>query len=356
MVRQARGTLVEQEKESSKEKSYRLLVLSHDEAEDPNMTGVLIRDKGTKLGIKTMLAEFIGCYTVIEKGQRMMYSFPVDKDGNVPEPDPKETIKYAPPFAISPEDTIIMIRGLGTPGVSGNRSWFNMTRLFEHEGYFVVNSTECHDICSDKWMNQIVFEREKFKTPKTVLVAHKEGSSEAFENLKTQFPIILKTSTGSRGIGVIFVESGKSLQAITQLLYRENEFIDILLQEYIPTKYDVRVIICSGKIIGVMKRPIAAGDFRSNVSQGSEPVPHKLTELEKSESLRAAEVVRGEVVGVDFIPAKDREKESPYFIEVNSTPGLIGIEKALEAGGFSITEEILKRFMDRDLWKSQPGL
>ena len=356
MVRQARGTLVEQEKESPKEKPYRLLVLSHDDAEDPNKTGVLIRDKGTKLGLKTMLAEFIGCYTVVEKGQRMVYSFPVDKEGNVPDPDPKETIKYAPPFAINPENTIIMIRGLGTPGISGNRSWFDMARLFEHEGFFVVNSTECHDICFDKWMNQIIFKREKFRTPKTALVAHQEGSLDAFDRLKTQYPIILKTSTGSRGVGVIFVESAKTLQAITQLLYRENTFIDIILQEYILTDYDVRVIVCSGKIIGVMKRPIAKGDFRSNVSQGSEPVPHELTELEKSESLRAAKVVRGVVVGVDFIPAKNREKESPYFIEVNSTPGLIGIEKALDGGGFSITEEILKRFMDRDLWKSQPGL
>ena len=99
----------------------------------------------------------------------------------------------------------------------------------------------------------------------------------------------------------------------------------------------------------LMKRPIVKGDFRSNVSQGSDPVPHKLTELEKEESLAAARAVGGIVVGVDFIPAKNREKDRPYFIEVNSTPGLIGIEEALKSEG-SIVEKILKKLHDRGLW------
>jgi glutathione synthase/RimK-type ligase-like ATP-grasp enzyme len=98
-----------------------------------------------------------------------------------------------------------------------------------------------------------------------------------------------------------------------------------------------------------MKRPIAKGDFRSNVSQGSDPVPHKLTGLEKEESLAAAKAVGGIVVGVDFIPAKNREKDKPYFIEVNSTPGLIGIEECLKSEG-SVTKKILTKLQDRSLW------
>jgi len=122
-------------------------------------------------------------------------------------------------------------------------------------------------------------------------------------------------------------------------LHRENEYIDILLQEQIETSYDVRGIICNGEVIASIKRPMVKGDFRSNISQGSEALNFDLTELEASESIRAAKVVEGTFVGVDFIPAKDREKESPYFIEVNSTPGLIGIEKV----GFSVTERVLEK-------------
>ena len=88
--------------------------------------------------------------------------------------------------------------------------------------------------------------------------------------------------------------------------------------------------------------------------------------MEKFESIRAAAAVDGDVVGVDFIPAKDREKDKPYFIEVNSTPGLMGIESTFsgstipkdlykdalkkEKGKFSITSEILKTYMNRDNW------
>ena len=119
-----------------------------------------------------------------------------------------------------------------------------------------------------------------------------------------------------------------------------------MLQEQIKTDYDVRVIVVNGEVMGAMKRPIIEGDFRSNVSQGSEPEIHQLTEVEKQESIKAAESVDGDIVGVDFIPAKNREKEFPYFIEVNSTPGLIGIEKTIKG----ITSEVLKMYMNRDNW------
>ena len=106
----------------------------------------------------------------------------------------------------------------------------------------------------------------------------------------------------------------------------------------------------AGEVVGAMKRPIVKGDFRSNVSQGSEPEIHELTELEKSESLRAAKAVGGDVVGVDFIPAKNREKDKPFFIEVNSNPGLKGIEGVFSKK-FSMTKKILTTYMNRDNWR-----
>ena len=337
--------------EAKVEEPYRLVILSHDDADDPNKTGDLIREKAKALGIKVLLAEFIGAFVSEENDKLYMNSFPVEKGGAVAEPDPKKDIVYEKPFEIDAKNTVIMIRGLGTPGVSGNRSWYAMTKDLEHRGFAVINSAECHDICSDKWMNQIIFERHKIDTPKTVRVLHSEGSEKALEELDSDFPIILKTGSGSRGVGVILVESAASCQSIVQLLYRENEFIDIILQEKLPTKYDVRVIVCGEEIIGVMKRPIIEGDFRSNVSQGSEPTTHKLTAKEAEESLRAAKAVEGVIVGVDFIPAKNREKDSPHFIEVNSTPGLIGIEEALKTEG-SIVEKILVKLQNREVWNN----
>ena len=216
-------------------------------------------------------------------------------------------------------------------------------------------------------MNNLIFKRENFNTPKTIRVNHPEGARWAMDELGTAYPIILKTAAGSRGIGVMWIESEKALHGLVQLLYREDQYIDIILQEYIKTDYDVRAIVCAGKILGAIKRPIVDDDYRSNVSQGSEPELHELTELEASESIRAAEAVGGLLTGVDFIPAKNREKDEPYFIEVNSTPGLMGIEatlsgaaakplgKTLKQEGTSITTEILKRFFDRKLWIGRKG-
>ena len=248
----------------------------------------------------------------------------LDKEGKVIMPSAKNRdVEYAKPFEIDPSDTLIMARGIGTSAKSGNRSWGDMCKVFEYEGYTVINSTECHNICNDKWMNNLIFKRENFNTPKTVRINHPEGAKWALEELGADFPLILKTAAGSRGIGVMWIESEKALHGLVQLLYREDEYIDILIQEYIKTDYDVRVIVCAGKILGAIKRPIVADDYRSNVSQGSEPELHELTEIEASESIRAADAVGGLLTGVDFIPAKNREKDKPYFIEVNSTPGLM---------------------------------
>ena len=349
----------------AKEEKYRLLIFSHDDPLDPNETGALIRKKASELGLDVYLAEFSGMYMESQGNNELVYSFPVNEKGQAKFPSESESVEYDKPFKINPSDTLIMARGLGSSVKTGNRSWQVAIQNLEDQGYAVINSIKCNDICNDKWYNQVIFQQNNFKTPNTVLVRHAEGAEVATEKLNNKFPMILKTSVGSRGVGVMWVESLKSLHSIIQLLHREDEFVDIILQEYIKTDFDIRVIVVAGSILGAIKRPIVQKDFRSNVSQGSEPVPIELTELESKESLRAAKVVDGTIVGVDFIPAKNREKDSPYFIEVNSTPGLMGIEAVLSKSaaksiikgtGKSITTQILKMFMDRTTWRRSPTI
>ena len=343
----------------AKDKPYKLVILSHDDPLDPNETGPMVRKKASELGIKVYLAEFTGMYMENKGKDQLLYSFPVGDDGKAELPSIKDDVEYDKPFRMNPEDTLIMARGIGSTVKSGNLSWRVSCLNLESQGYTLINSIKCHDICKNKWHNQVVFQRNDIRTPNTVLVRHAEGAGEAAERLGNKFPMILKTAVGSRGVGVIWIESLKSLHSVIQLLHREDEYVDIILQEYIKTNYDVRVIVAAGQILGAIKRPVIANDFRSNVSQGSEPESHELTEREKQESLRAAESVEGQVVGVDFISAKNRDKESPYFIEVNSTPGLMGIEAVLSKSvakplikgqNRSITKEILKLYMNRDNW------
>ena len=338
---------------------YKLLILSHDDPFDPNETGPMVRKKASELGIEVYLAEFSGMYMEDKGKDQLVYSFPVDDKGKAELPGMKDDVEYDKPFRINPTDTLIMARGIGSTVKTGNLSWRVACLNLESQGYTLINPVMCHDICNDKWYNQIVFQQNDIRTPNTVLVRHSEGAENAAKRLGNKFPMILKTAVGSRGVGVIWIESLKSLHSTIQLLHREDEFVDVILQEYIKTDYDVRVIIAAGKILGAIKRPVVGDDFRSNVSQGSKPESHELTEREAQESLRAAESVEGQVVGVDFIPTKNRDKESPYFIEVNSTPGLMGIEAVLSKSAVkplikgqdrSITKEILKMYMNRDNW------
>ena len=101
------------------------------------------------------------------------------------------------------------------------------------------------------------------------------------------------------------------------MIYKIDPFCDILLQEYIESDFDVRVVIVNREIIGAMKRNKITGDFRSNMSQGGTGDEVELTDLEKDACLRATKAVNGQWVGVDFIPAKNRDKEDPFILEVN---------------------------------------
>ena len=97
-----------------------------------------------------------------------------------------------------------------------------------------------------------------------------------------------------------------------------------------------------------MKRNVLSGDVRSNASLGAKTESIVLTEVEKQISLKVAELVEGDLVGVDLLPAKNRDTDQPYILEVNGTPGLGGIEEVTK--GKSVTQEIFKTYMNRDNW------
>ena len=151
----------------------------------------------------------------------------------------------------------------------------------------------------------------------------------------------MKTLEGSKGVGVLFVESERQIESLVQLLSHQNENIDLLIQEYIKTDGDVRVIVLGGKIIASMKREVIKGDFRSNVSQGAKAEEYSLTELEIEQSLLAAKAIDGSWTAVDFIPSKKPKIIPPYILEVNHSPGTAGIEKATSK---NVVKEVIEYF------------
>ena len=342
-----------------KDEPYKVVVLYHSgessiggipsHKEEHGTLKKLVQTSAKKVGVEIFNVDFNGMYVSEKNNKTYINSFPFDEEeGSVILPNPKSNdIKYEKHFEIDSSNTIIMPRGLGTLGFTASQYWVDTIKNLENNGFFTVPSIKCWEICSSKYMTDLICRQNGLLTPKTVPITHASDTERAFEKLDTKFPIIIKASIGTQtGIGVIIAETMRSLNAIVQTLLLYNKYLPILLQEYIKTDWDVRAVTLDGQILGAMKRNIITGDFRSNVSIGAETENIKLTDLEIEHSLKAAEVVHGKLVGVDFIPSKNREKEIPYILEVNSMPGFGGIEK-LNKG---LTAEIFKYFKNRDNW------
>ena len=205
----------------------------------------------------------------------------------------------------------------------------------------MVNSRETVDICSDKYRTYLKLQEYGLIQPKTSLISSVEHKDVAIEGLDTKYPVVMKTLSGSKGVGVLFVESERSYDSLVQLLHNQNPNVDLLVQEYIKTDKDIRVIVLGGQIIAAMERAVIEGDFRSNVSQGGKVKHYKLSDLEKEQCILAAKAVNGVWTAVDFIPSKEPKSKAPYILEVNHSPGTQGIE---EASGENIVKQILKHF------------
>ena len=318
--------------EANGEQKYKLVIIT-DEPEKAKTfhTADRLQVEAEKLGWKHYLYKLTGGYSTYEDGIFRLHNKDDEKG-----------------FVVSAADTIAVIRG----SVVRKDSWMDIVSSLEKHSVCVINSRESISICTDKYRTALRLSDYGIRQPKTVLINDPEKSAIALDKLDTQMPVIMKTLRGSKGVGVLFIESEKALDSIVQLIYKQDEDTDLLLQEYIKTDYDVRVLVLGGKVLATMKRPVIEGDFRSNVSQGSKPEKIKLTEIEIEASLLAAKAVNGLWTAVDFIPSKNREKDPPFVIEVNSSPGTEGIE---EASGQNISKEIIQFFADRKNWVKVPS-
>ena len=316
--------------EESEVKKFRLLIIT-DEPEEAKTfhTADRLREECDKLGYPNYLFKLTGGYTTYENGIRKFHNKD-DKKG----------------FEVGAM-TVAVVRG----SITRKDSWMDFVSILERANATLVNPRTTINICADKYRTSLRLADYGLTQPKTKLINDPEQSNLQVQEADIKFPLIMKTLRGSKGVGVLFVDSEKGLDSIVQLIHKQDEDADLLIQEYIKTEYDVRVHILGGKFLAAMKRPVIEGDFRSNVSQGSKPKNIKLTELEIEQCLLASKAVGGYWTAVDFIPSKNREKEPPFFLEVNSSPGTEGIE---DATGQNIAKEVIKHFANEENRYSVP--
>ena len=320
--------------EQKNDEPYRFVLIWHDDPldpDDPEKTADQIIEEGDKLGCTGFKVDIEGAYSAVDNKNNKRYVYDINGKG----------------FKVD-EDTLVFVRAPATR----RKSWSNLLTQLERENICCVNNRHCMESTSDKYRTSLILAEHELNQPKNILINHQSKALDVFDRMGVKFPVILKTLTGSLGVGVVKIESEESLNATTQLMHKLDNDMGVLLQEFIPATYDVRAHVIAGKVHGAIKRPIVKKDFRSNVSLGSVPETHTLTKLEEQEVIKAAKAVDGLWVGVDFIPAKNRDKDSPFFIEINSTPGTKGYVKATKT---NLVKDVMTTFLNRDNWlKSKP--
>ena len=214
--------------------------------------------------------------------------------------------------------TICFVRA----GVLEDETGLALLSTFENSGAFMINTRSGMLTCDNKMSAYISFERDNIPTPRTALISNEKGLLHAHEKLGGNYPVIMKTLTGTQGIGVSIVESEKSMISVAQSLWKFGAAL--LLQEFLKFDFDVRTLVIDGRILASTKRISAKKDFRSNRHREATTEPYKLSDEERTVVLQAARSVGAYMVGVDHAIVN----KQLYVLECNGSPG-IGSEFAL---------------------------
>jgi len=244
-------------------------------------------------------------------------------------------------FKIHKNNTVVVVRG----SVDNLRVGLDLLAQLENNGIFCINGRESIEICADKYRTILALEDEGISCPRTALITNEDGLKDAFQRIGSKFPCILKTLTGSKGIGVFFADSWMGMKSTLQAMWKINENTELIIQEYIEAEFDMRIHVLNGEVIAAMKRFKIENDFRSNYSLGGEIEELEVDDKQKEIAIKAAKAVGAIWAGVDVMDKKGKL----VVIEVNSSPGTEGIEKAT---GKKVTETVLNYVIDKSHWKN----
>ena len=200
-----------------------------------------------------------------------------------------------------------------------------VVRQFEQMDVYSVNSSIGISNSRDKLRSLQILSRHKIGMPRTTFVRDKKDVLPAIERVGGA-PIIIKLLEGTQGIGVLLAESVKSAEAIIEMLQSQKQ--NILIQKFVAESKgrDIRAFVVGDQVVGAMRRVAQGQEFRSNVHRGGAAEAVTLDETYCETAIRSAQIMGLRVAGVDMLEGKD----GPQVMEINSSPGLEGIEKTTQ--------------------------
>jgi ribosomal protein S6--L-glutamate ligase len=211
------------------------------------------------------------------------------------------------------------------PRIGASHTFYGsaVVRQFELLGTFTANESQAITRSRDKLRSLQLLSRGGIALPVTGF-AHSTKDIDGLLDTVGGAPVVVKLLEGTQGVGVVLAETKKAAESVIAA-FRQLD-ANILVQEYIKEAggSDVRVIVVGGRVVAAIKRTGAAGDFRSNLHRGGTAEKIRLTPEERSIAVRSAKTLGLNVSGVDLL----QSNHGPVVMEVNSSPGLEGVEGA----------------------------
>ncbi|MFO7974492.1 MAG: 30S ribosomal protein S6--L-glutamate ligase [Candidatus Hydrogenedentota bacterium] len=215
-------------------------------------------------------------------------------------------------------------------------------RQFEQMGIYTPNDSVSIARSRDKLRATQVLSRHSIGIPATEFVRDSTDILPAISRVGG-VPVIIKVVEGTQGVGVILAETEKVAEAIIQTLHGAKQ--NVLIQKFVKESQgcDIRAFVVGDRVVGAMRRVATPGEYRSNVHRGGSVEPVTLTPEFEYTALRAVQIMGLGVAGVDMLESS----EGPQIMEVNSSPGLEGIEKAT---GMDVAHSIIEYIEQRVLF------
>lgn len=215
-----------------------------------------------------------------------------------------------------------------------------VVRQFEMMKIFTSVESQALVRSRDKLRSMQILARAGLGLPKTVFTNYSKNVKEIVKNAGGA-PVVIKVLEGTQGTGVVLAETKNAAESVLEAF--NGLKARVIVQEFIKEAggADIRAFVVDGVVVGAMKRQAKEGEFRSNLHRGGSAELYELTEEEENAALKAAKVLGLSVAGVDML----QSDKGTLIMEVNSSPGLEGIEKATD---IDIAKKII-RFIERNI-------
>ncbi len=221
------------------------------------------------------------------------------------------------------------------PRIGSSITFFGVAvvKQFEEMGVYTANESLAIRSSRDKLRAMQILSRYDVGIPATIFVRDKDDIMPSIERIGGP-PVIIKLLEGTQGVGVILAETSKVAEAIIQALHSAKQ--NVLIQKFVKESKgtDVRALVVGDRVVAAMRRRGAPGEFRSNVHRGGSTEVFDLPDDYQHTAVRAAQITGLRIAGVDMLESND----GPQVLEVNSSPGLEGIETAT---GIDVAGEII---------------